>query len=518
MPSQNQLNSAPNQSALNPPTPDSNRPRPRKKNAIGRLLARANSRFNIKTTAAMLAGSTLLSALFGIYRDRLINSMYYSTYKVGVDAYTAAFTIPDFMYTILVTGALAVSFIPVFTERLSKGNKDSAWKMSSSLLNLMGLLTLAVSILIIIFAPALVKYIVAPGLNEQGQALASSLMRVIAVNPFLFALATVINSIQQGVSRFFFFALAPVMYNIGIIIGAQWLTGGVSLFGHQIFAGGIMGVALGVALGAALQLVVSSLGLIGLGFKYSWKIYWKNRGFRKVLRMLPPRSVDQGLDYVSSTIDMNLASRMAEGTIRAYNQATTLYHMPINLIGVAISTAAFPQMTERLGQGRPDLFKKELQAVLRVIVWLALPVAAVMFFARGYIVSILFRGGSGLVVSLLGIFVFVTLLRSVFHIASRSFYANQDTKTPMLISLSSIVVAIAWDLVAVFVWHMGASALAIGQVIWAALEILGLFTIMSRRIKGLLSRDFWQAILRMLIATAFTGVAAYIMAAALHLQ
>ena len=138
------------------------------------------------------------------------------------------------------------------------------------------------------------------------------------------------------------------MYNLGIIIGALFFTDGISIFGHQIFGGGIMGVAIGVVLGAVMQLIISSIGLIGLGFDYRFKIYWKNKGFRKILSLLPARSADQGLDYVSSIVDTNLASRMADGTIRAYQQATTLYNMPINLIGVSIATAAFPQLTERM--------------------------------------------------------------------------------------------------------------------------------------------------------------------------
>src|SRR5690606_10154278 len=126
-----------------------------------------------------------------------------------------AFTVPDFMFFILVSGALSVSFIPVFTQRIAGGNKRSAWELSTSILNLMAIVTLVASILIIIFAEQLVQYVVGPGLNESSRALAVSMMRVIAINPFLFAISTVIASIQQAVGRFAFFALAPTVYNIG---------------------------------------------------------------------------------------------------------------------------------------------------------------------------------------------------------------------------------------------------------------------------------------------------------------
>ena len=227
---------------------------------------------------------------------------------------------------------------------------------------------------------------------KQEPALAVSMMRVIAVNPFLFAIATVIASIQQAVGRFTFYALAPMIYNIGIIIGILVFTNGIELFGVRIFEGGIMGVALGVVLGSILQLVVSSIGLIGLGFDYRFKIYWQNKGFRKVLSLLPARSLDQGMDYLVGIVETNIASRMAAGTIRAYNQAVTLHMAPINLIGVAISTAAFPEMTKRLSEGRPDLFRNELRKLLRVIIWLSLPVATITFFTRGYLVNFIKPG------------------------------------------------------------------------------------------------------------------------------
>ncbi len=492
--------------------------RQRRRNRALVAIARANQKMSVRLAAVILSSSTLVSALLGIYRDRLLNSMYLDTYKVGIDAYTVAFTIPDFMYLLLVSGALAVTFIPVFNSRLAKNNRESAWQMSTSLINFLALVTMATSVLIMIFAPILVRYVVGPGLSESGQELAISMMRVIAINPFLFAVATVISSVQQAVGRFVFNALAPTMYNLGIIIGAIWFTGGINLFGHQIFSGGIMGVALGVVLGAVLQLIVSSLGLLGLGFDYRFKIYWRNRGFRKILTLLPARSADQGLDYVSSIIDTNLASRMADGTIRAYQQASTLYNMPINLVGVAIATAAFPQLTERIGEGRRDLFAKELRSAMRMIIWFSLPIAMLMFFCRGYIVSIIDRGGNGTIAMLLGIFCLAIFLRSVFHIMSRSFYAFQDTKTPLLVSLVTLAVSVGLEIWLVFGWHMGAGGIAWAQVIWALLELTSLTVLILRRVPNLFDSQFWHKISQMLVACGVMSVVTYFMVQRINLK
>jgi putative peptidoglycan lipid II flippase len=365
-----------------------------------------------------------------------------------------------------------VSFIPVFNQRLASGNRKSAWELSSSLVNFLALITLVASVLIIIFADPLVRYIVAPGLDEQGRNLAISMMRVIAVNPFLFAVATVVSSMQQAVGRFTFLALAPAIYNIGIIIGAKYFTGGINIFGWQVFEGGIMGVALGVVLGSIMQLVVSSIGLFGLGFDYQMKINWKNKGFRRVLRLLPARSLDQGIDYVNGIVEMNLASRMGDVVMRAYQQASSLALMPVNLIGVAIGNAAFPRMTERLAEGRPDLFKKELRTIIRWIAWLVLPVATITFFTRGFVVTFVKPGGNALIAGLLGALIMTIVFRTVYHIASRTFYAQQDTKTPLYISLFTITLNIVLAILFTMQFGWGPYGLAWAQSLVAMIEVI----------------------------------------------
>ena len=454
------------------------------------VVAKANSKLNIKNAAALLAGSTLLSSVLGMYRERLINGMYYDTYKVGADAYTVAFTIPDFMFFVLVSGALSVSFIPVFNERLASGNKQSAWDLSSSLINFLALTTLAASILIMIFAEPLVNVVVGPGLSESGRSLAVSMMRVIAVNPFLFSISTVIASMQQAIGRFTFYALAPTIYNIGIIIGATFFTNGINIFGWQVFEGGIMGVALGVVLGSVLQLIVSSIGLLGLDFDYRFMIKRRNKSFRQVLRLLRTRSLDQGIDYLNGLVETNLASRMADGTVRAYQQ-----------------------MTEHLGAGREDLFRKELQVMIRVIIWLALPVAVITYFARGYVVSFIHNGGDPVISGFLGVLVLTIFFRTIYHIAARSFYAQQDTKTPLYISFFAIGFNIILAIILVNLWSKNQNpgyGLAWAQSITAVVEVIVLFFFMGRRMPRLFDRGFINSIYKMVIAAVPTGLAAYL--------
>ena len=479
------------------------------------VVALANMKLSVKSAAILLASSTLVSALLGLFRDRLLNSYYLGTYPTGIDAYTAAFTIPDFMFFILTSGALSVSFIPVFNQRLATGNKKSAWELSSSLINLLAVLTLVASILIMIFADPLIRYVVSPGLDESGMILAINMTRVIAINPFLFSIATVITSIQQAVGRFVFYAFAPAIYNIGIIIGITCFTGGINIFGVQIFEGGIMGVALGVILGAIMQLIVSLIGLFGLGMDYEFKVYWKNQGFRSILRLLPARSLDQGIDYVNGIVNTNLSSRMGAGAVRSFNQASSLHQMPVNLIGVAISTAFFPKMTEELGNDDKREFNNTFRQALRTIVWIALPVSIIAFFTRGYVTSFISNIGNndsnGTIASVLGTLCIAIFARSVFHIASRGFYAYQDTKTPFIVSIFAIGLTIGLS-VWFYLIGWGVDGLGLAQSLGAIFEIVILLVILQKRSGSeLLDRAFWKAILRMLLATGIAGCVAFSM-------
>jgi len=480
------------------------------------VVSLANSKLSVKTAAIVIASSTLISALLGIFRDRWLNTMYYDTYPAGLDAYTAAFTVPDFLFFIITSGALAVTFVPVFNQRLVNGNKKSAWELSTSTLNFLALISLVASILIMIFADPLVRYVVAPGLNEQAMSLAINMMRVIAINPFLFSISTVLASMQQAVGRFVFYSLAPALYNVGIIVGILVFTNGINIFGFQLFEGGIMGVALGVVFGALLQLATSIIGLVGLGFDYNFKISWKNQGFRTVLKLLPSRSADQGIDYVMSIVNTNLASRMGEQSIRAYQQASSLHSMPVNLIGVAISTAFFPKLSEEAGCKNDVEFRKTYREALSTIILISMPIAIIAFFTRGYVVNFIKNGGDPKIASVLGAFILAIIAQSLYHIVARGFYAKQNAKTPLIVSIAAFVVQVA---AAILLSQMGfgPEGLAYACSISAVFEV-GVLLLIQNREGKLLDRAFWITAFKMTIAAGIAGAISYVLTKLLPLR
>lgn len=460
---------------------------------VKKFLVRANQKVSFGWAATLLAGSSMVAQVLGLLRDRFLYGSF-GLESSEVAAFKAAFTVPDFMFFILISGALSVTFIPIFNERYIKGNKKSAWELSSSLLNLFAVITFVVSVIILIFADPLVRYVVAPGLDEHTTFLAVSMMRIIAVNPLLFSVSSVFAAMQQAVGRFFFVSLAPSFYNLSIIFGVVFLA-------PQF---GIMGVALGVVIGSVTQLLVSVIGLAGLGFDYKPRVFWRNLGFRRLLKILPARSADQGMDYFINIVEINLASRLGVGAIGAFSAASTLHNVPITLIGVALSTAAFPRMTERLAQNRPDLFKKELVSLIRLVIWFALPAVTVTFLMRGYLIRILAGEGQATAAAVLGIFAWAVLFRALYHVLSRSFYAQQDTYTPLYVSIFAIGLNVVLSIALARPSSYGIIGLPLAQVIVAATEVVILFIILSKRFPGVINRVFLGALWRMLSAFGIT--------------
>jgi len=274
---------------------------------MNRFLTRANRRISFGSAALLLAGASLAGTVLGIVRTKLINANFNN---FETDAFFAAFKIPDFIYFTLASGALGVAFLPILSERLRK-NKNSAWEVASYLLNALGIVTLIVSVLLMIFAEPLLRYVVVPGFTPEQLQLSVAIMRIVSVNVFIFAISTLLTTVQQSVGRFFFFAIAPLFYN-GAIIAS------IYIFGDTL---GVVGLSVGVAVGAILQLIVASLGMIGLKFKYVPKIDFQNKSFKEVLSILPARSIDQGVDYINGIVETRFASRLVTGSVTWYENA-----------------------------------------------------------------------------------------------------------------------------------------------------------------------------------------------------
>ncbi len=462
---------------------------------MNRLLSRANKRLGIGSAATLLAAAGFIGIFLGVLRTKLINANFV---PFESDAYFAAFKIPDLVFFTLASGALGVAFLPILSERLQK-NRQSAWEVATYVLNFLAIVSFAASILIIIFARPIMQ-LVAGDFTPDQLDLSVSIMRIISVNIFLFAISTVLTTVQQSTGRFFFMAIAPLFYN-GSIIAA------IYLFGDRF---GIVGLSLGVALGAILQLAVVSFGMIGLNFKYRPKIDFKNKSFREVLTILPARSIDQGVDYINGIVETRFASRLAIGSVTNYENALILHNAPIMLIGNAISTAAFPRLTDRLAQGRADLFRKEFVRVFTTMIWISIPVVIISYFSRGYLARIIFARDNRDIAQIFGFLCIAIFFRILYTIVSRYFYAHKDTKTPLYVSLFTITfnIFLAYNLSKQTAY--GVVGLALAQSIVAFTEVAILLALIVKRDRLLFDAAFFANLTRIIAVSGFTILSGFI--------
>jgi putative peptidoglycan lipid II flippase len=250
--------------------------------------------------------------------------------------------------------------------------------------------------------------------------------------------------------------------------------------------------------------------MVGLNFKFSPYIDFKNKSFKEVLRVLPARAIDQGIDSINAIVETRFASKLVTGSVTWYENALILHYAPISLIGNSISTAAFPRLTDRLAQGRTDLFRKEFIMVLRTMIWIALPVVVVSFFARAYLARIIFARSSSEIAILFGFLCTAIFFRIIYTLISRYFYAHKDTKTPLYVSLFVIALNIFLAYTLSKPTAYGVVGLALAQSVVALTEVMILVAIMVKRDRKLFTKDFLQAITRMVAITGFSAVATYL--------
>ncbi len=486
---------------------------------MNRILSRANKRISLSSAAALLIGTTLIGQVLGFLRVKLINANFPDIGGQSTDAYFAAFKIPDFFFYTIAAGALGVAFIPLLSDRLAKNDKKGAWELSSSLMTLLTICMGIVGLVVIAFPEPLIRYVVAPEIAKNPEQLhnTATIMRFIAFNPLLFTLSGILTSMQQTFGRFFFYAIAPLFYNISIMVSAiifsdaQPNNGGPGSMG-------IVGLGVGAMIGAILQFIVVLLGIKGLGFSFRPKINWKTSDFRLMLRQLPARSIDQGIDSINTIVETNFASRLGQGFLSYYENAYTLHMAPILLVGSTISTAAFPRLTERLSKGRPDLFRKDFLQILRTMIWIIAPIVVVCFFARAYFARMIFAKNANEIALIFGYLSLAIFFRVIYSIISRWFYAQKDTKTPLFVSVFAIGLNIILAYFLSRPTSYGVSGLAMVQSIVAGSEVLVLSAIMLYRDRKLFNLEFWNAMVHIVSVTGFSMIGALFMMSLLPLQ
>ncbi len=399
---------------------------------VNRFLNQKSSR--ISSAAITVAVFGLISRIFGLWRDRLLAGQFGAGQTL--DIYYAAFRIPDLVYNILIIGAVSSAFIPVFHEYLTK-DKDEAWKFSGNALNVLLIALIALSGVLIILAPVLV-YLIAPGFDETARALTVNISRILFLSPLLLGISALAAALLQAFSRFLITSLAPIFYNLGIIFGIIFLV-------PQY---GIWGLAYGVVIGAFLHFLVQVPALFTVGFKFYKGLNFKETGLIKVAKLWLPRTFSLMAFQIQSIVTTAIASFLVSGSITIYNFADNLRWVPIGIVGVAFSTAAFPAMSLAYAQGKKELFLKRFSLAVRQALFIVFPFSLMFFVLRNEIVRIILGTGQfgaqdvRLTAAVLGIFAFGIFAGSLLLLFTRAFFAFHNTRTPVFINIFSALISI----------------------------------------------------------------------------
>ena len=373
------------------------------------------------TTAAIIVGAaSLASRLVGVLRDRVLAS----TFGAGdvLDAYYAAFRIPDFLYNLVILGALSAAFIPVFTEYLEKRERGEAWRLAERVLSVVGAVIAVLCLVLITAAPKLVPLTV-PGFDPAKIALTVQLTRVMFLSTFFLALSAVLGGVLQATRRFIAFSLAPVFYNVGIIAGVVLL---VPNFGP-------VGLAWGVVAGAALHLITRASGALAIGWDRVPFPRLHPEGVRRRLTLMGPRAAGLAVTQISRVILLSLASSLAVGSVAVLNLATNLQTVPVGIIAISFAVAAFPALSRASSARDRESFKNILGSTARKIVFLILPATAMFLILRAQFVRLILGEGQFdwddtiRTANVLGILASSLLAQSLVPLLARAFYALQDT-------------------------------------------------------------------------------------------
>lgn len=391
-----------------------------------------NSQAKTVVFAAFLLGaSAFLSRLLGFVRDRLLAG----TFGAGpeLDIYFAAFRIPDFVYNILIMGGLSAVFIPVFSEYFKK-SEEEGWRLAGNVLNCFLVLLIVVCGILAVFTPLLIRFI-APGFGPEQKELAVSLTRIMFLSPMFLGLSSLFSGVLHYFNRFFAYSMAPILYNLSIIFGILVF---VPLFG-------IKGLAYGVVMGAALHLLIQVPAARNAGFKYFSVFNFKSAGLKTIFRLMIPRTVGTFAYNINLIVVTAIASTLTAGSITVFNFANNIQHFPIGIVGASFAMASFPVLSRAWVNGQKREFLENFSSTLRQIIFLILPLSIFLFLARAQAVRLILGTGefgwtdTRLTAACLGLFCLGIFTAACIPFLSRVFYSFQNTKTPVVISLFSMI-------------------------------------------------------------------------------
>jgi len=482
-----------------------------------------NSRSKSITFAAfLLSFSAIVSAALGIIRDRLLAGKFGASAEL--DIYFAAFRIPDFVYGILVLGGVAVVFMPLFSEYFKKDEKE-AWYFANNLLNCLWVLMVLICFTLFLFAPLIVN-LITPGFSPEQKQLTVSLTRIMFLSPVFFGLASIFSGLLQYFNQFLVYSIAPLLYNLGIIIGI--------VFFYPVF--GLRGLGYGVVLGAFVFWLLQIPAARMSGYKYQLLLNFRSPGLIRAIKQMIPRTIGAAAYQINLVIITAIASQLVEGSITIFNFSNNMQAFPVNLIGIPFALAAFPVLSQAWAAKAKEKFLDSFSSTFRQILFLIIPCSALLFVLRAQVVRLILGTGeynwwaTRLTAASLGVFSLGIIALAFIPLLVRAFYSFHDTKTPVFISLSAMLINILLCYLFVFLlgFHNGfenfiASILklkGLGNIqvlglplalsLSAIIQVTLLLVFLKRRLLEIKLREICKSLEKIVYSTFFMSLLAYL--------
>lgn len=437
-----------------------------------------------------------------------------------LDVFNAANNLPDLLFALISGGSLAIAFIPVLTEQLTREGKPAAWDLFSKILNLAFLVTGVLAVIVAVIAHPLVRSEVgiAPGFSEPQQALVTTLMRLNLIATLIFSISGLVMAGLQANQHFLLPAMAPLLYNLGQIFGAVILSpeqgytiGPVTL---PAFGFGVYGLVYGVIIGALLHLGIQIPGLIKYQFKWSLGLGLKTEAVQKVLRLMGPRLATMLFIQLIFLVRDNLASRLEAGSITALSLGWMMFQVPETLIGTAIATALLPTLAEQVALNLREEYQQSIERAVRVLLALTLPVAVILSFGLKPLLALAFNldaAGTDLLMWVTRAYMAGLLGQSLVEVFARSFYARQNPKTPLIAAALTLglYILLGTQLFRV----LGAPGISLSDSLSFTTEAVLLLVLLNRTLVRPVKGS--GSLLRALIAAVVSGGATWLLMSAL---
>lgn len=460
------------------------------------------SRGALARAGLIVTGAFLASRVLGWLRVVVLGNLFGSPDQIAeLDAYYAAFRVPDLIFELVAAGAITSALIPVLSGLIEQGEKPRAWRVASTVLNLMLGTLLLLAILLFVLAPSLVPLLV-PGFDEATTALTVELTRLMLLSPIFLAAGSIVTAILQTQDRFAPTAMAPVVYNASIIVFALLLS--------PIL--GIQAVALGVVVGAAGHVLVQLPALRGR-FTYSPVAAIGDAAARQTFWLMLPRAIGMGANQITFLVNTALASTVAVGAVVSYTVAFSVVQIPLGVIGLPLGIVLLPTMSRALANGDEQEFGTLVVRALRLLLWVMAFVAAVGIVGREEVVDLLFGWGFdeealAATAAALGVFLVGLPAHSMNVILARAFYSGKDTVTPVSVAIVSVAVNVAISVATV--GALGIRGLALGIALGAWFEATTLTLLLRRKHATIAARSVVHGGLQSLVGAVLAALTAAI--------